>query len=122
MREFKIGDKVKIPKTKRGHPDVEKLSNCVKRAIEIKQDFLYFRGFYKSGGWVLSNVVILCENLDVNTGGDYFNLSEIELYNEIKKNETETETFIPLGIKNNGKDIFLVSEKDETSSLQYKSN
>jgi len=120
MREFKIGDKVKIPKTKRGNPDVEKLSNCVKRAIEIKQDFLYFRGFYKSEGMVLSNVVVLCENLDVNTGGDYFNLSEIELYNEIEKNETET--FIPLGIKNNGKDIFLVSEKDETSSLQYKSN
>ena len=122
MREFKIGDKIKIPKTKRGYPDVEKLSNCVKRAIEKKQDFLYFKGFGKSGGIVLGDLVVLNENLDVRKGGDYFGLSEIELYNEIEKNETEIETFIPLGIKNNGKDIFLVSEKDETSSLQYKSN
>ena len=119
MKEFKIGDKVKIPKTKRGRADVFAVSVCARRAIEIKQDFLYFKGFEKSGGIVVSNLVILCDvSDDYLSAGDFFMLSEIELYEKVE----ETEAFMPLGIKNNGKDIFLVSEKDGTTSLQYKSN
>ena len=118
MREFKIGDKVKIPETKTGKTIAFTYSVCVRNAIERKQDFLYFKGFERSGGTVLGNVVVLSENLDIRTGGDYFDLSEIELYEKVEK----TKTFMPLGIKNNGKDIFLVSEKDGTTSLQYKSN
>ena len=111
MKEFKIGDKVKIPKTKHGQPNPEKMSVCVRQVLEKGQDFLYIVKIY-------DHVISLRHIYTPREGGDFFMLSEIELYEKVE----ETETFIPLGIKNNGKDIFLVSEKDGTSSLQYKSN
>ena len=112
MKEFKPGDKVKIPKTKKGHEAPWKSSVCIRQAQDAGQDFLYV---IKTMGGTIS-----LRHEPTSTGGDFFDISEVELYEEIEKNEIEIFTFF--GISNSGKDIFLVSEKDGTTSLRYKSN
>lgn len=75
--EFKIGDKVKIPKTKQG-----KVSNFYSSVLEAankkKQDYLYYNGI---SGW--ASEYVLNDTFDPdNLTGDFFNLNEIELYEE----------------------------------------
>ena len=73
--KLKIGDKVKIPKTKStgaplGH------SNMVTAAKSMGQDFLYFKN---KDGYVYS----LGVSMD-GIAGDHFTIDDIELYEEYK--------------------------------------
>ncbi len=69
----KIGDKVKIPKTKSIFGALEN-SNVIKNVKEKSQNFLFYNGLGVDGDHMFSDVR---EN-----NGDYFLLSEIEPYEE----------------------------------------
>lgn len=79
MKEFKLGQKVKIPKTKgAGWGDVSQ-SIAVKGALRKNQPFLFYNGQTKH------EVHLLSENWDPKyPTGDYFSLDDIEAYEEHK--------------------------------------
>jgi hypothetical protein len=66
-----VGDKIKIPKTKSVGKGISS-SNAVRKAIKLNQDYLYFTGMEYSK-LMLNSVYELGH-------GDYFALSDIELY------------------------------------------
>ena len=72
--KLEIGQKVKIPKTKLGEENY--YSIVVNDAKNKKQDFLYYNGEEK--GYHMLNDYFDYDDLD----GDFFNLNEIELYEE----------------------------------------
>ena len=72
-KDLKIGMKVKIPKTKSVLGKIED-SNVIKRAIENKQDYLFYTG-NEYINWYKLN--------DKNySSGDFFALEDLELYEE----------------------------------------
>lgn len=72
--KLEIGQKVKIPKTKLGEENY--YSIIVNEAKNKKQDFLYYNG--EERGYHMLNDYFDYDDLD----GDFFNLNEIELYEE----------------------------------------
>lgn len=79
---FKLGDKIKLPLTKRGKPIDLSASYgfaCYKRAIENQQGYLYFCGLDKDYNG--STVMLLNDQLSKGHG-DFYDLKEIELYEE----------------------------------------
>lgn len=72
MREFKVGDKVKIPKTKSKFCDITS-SGIVNRVLKTSQDHLYIKRIDYDGTYVLVS------NLN-HPGGDYFLEQDLELY------------------------------------------
>lgn len=69
--KFTVGDKVKIPKTKRGVPNYH--SVVVSRVKEMLQDYLYVTEV---------DGLELVLNEDQRSTGDYFLISEVELYEQ----------------------------------------
>ncbi len=78
---FKIGDKIKIPKTK-SYGDSIVDSNIIKSAINSYQDYLYIANTNNN------NYLIVTDNIrqineDINlASGDFFLKSDLELYEE----------------------------------------
>lgn len=98
--EFKVGDKVKLPKTK-SIGEYYSASTVINNAKYRKQDFLYIKK-------ILGDEYTLNVKMDVYTNGDYFALSDLELYEEriIKKSNitypaTYSECYIkyPIGAR-----------------------
>jgi hypothetical protein len=96
--EIKIGDKVKIPKSKKGciYGDYGIYSSqAIRNAKTLKQDFLFYNGLSRR-----MNEHLLHHSYDPNNlTGDYFDITEIELYEEelikeSKENLLETEFVI----------------------------
>jgi len=71
--KFKIGDKIRIPKTKSIGDDI-KNSIAIKMAKEKKQNFLYFNGI--SGERFLLHCFFELNN------GDFFSESDLEIYSK----------------------------------------
>lgn len=66
-----VGDKVKIPQTKSVGESINE-SGAIEAAKRKNQDYLYFNG-------MKSNWLMLSSNPQ-NGSGDYFSLSDVELY------------------------------------------
>lgn len=72
---IKIGDKVKIPKTKSVWGNLES-SVCVRDAKKNGQDFMYVRSIKNDGR------IAVADSKERGVGGDYFLESDLELYIE----------------------------------------
>ena len=72
-RELKVGDKVHIPKTKNGKPFDEHNMCVINQAKARKIPFLYINN-------IIGKTCTL--NWETKNGGDYYSLSELELYEQ----------------------------------------
>lgn len=82
QNEFKIGDKVKIPKTKTAFSYDENPmthSEVVKKALALNQDYLYIVRIDTNRSMRNGIVYILSENKDSNTG-DYYSYQDLVSY------------------------------------------
>ncbi len=86
MRSIKVGDKVKIPKTKMGN---EPSGNIYKNALKKGLEFLYYHGYDSTygGGHMLNTFKPKKSKVtgDYYLSGDYYLINEIELYQESLK-------------------------------------
>lgn len=78
LKDLKVGMKVKIPKTKSVYEPIS-TSIIIKRALEANQDYLYFAGIDKEYGY------IILDNEKNTSGGDFFLIEDIELYEDEKR-------------------------------------
>jgi hypothetical protein len=71
----KVGDKVKIPKTKLGSANAVKNDNGVIEANSLNQDFLYFNKFDPKTG----NALLFWKQMD---SGNFYDINEVEPYED----------------------------------------
>lgn len=94
LNTFKIGDKVKIPKTKRGESISS--SKVAERLKGSAQDYL-FVGAVGADFGSERNLVTLIDSMNKG-GGDFFRVSEIELYDESAQSQKASQS-MPLASK-----------------------
>ena len=80
-RAFKVGDKVKIPKTKSTGCPLSS-SHVVARAKEENQDYLFIISIGKYAGIKGDNYVLHWKDDGINSEGEYYTKSDLEHYEE----------------------------------------
>lgn len=78
MSKFKVGDRVKIPKTKSTHSCYNE-SGVIARALKENLEFLYVT-------LINEDKNVKCDTVENNGFGDFFLESDLELYEEPKSN------------------------------------
>lgn len=82
-QQFKVGDKVKLPKTKSAGGSLP--SSVIRRAKEKNQDYLYIKDIRTE---YAKTLYVLVEKKDNTYGGDYFLLQDLEAYEEKKETQS----------------------------------
>jgi len=100
-REFKVGDKVKLPKTKSAGDPISS-SGAIRRARENRQDYLYV--VVKSDR---NGRYVLREELSENSG-DYFLLKDLELYEETPLKQADS--FLKINVLYKGRQTIAEDE------------